>query len=262
MSFQAQAGVGLGVPGVDDLFGAWQAPARVASFAVGDAGAPPQPAWQPRLPASAAEANAALTAQEQVLQRAVENLSKAQERLETLAATVQAQPPGQSAVAFAVPGGPESDLLAAINNLQGAGQGQTAVAFSLFGGDEPDGQKDALGQWQDLLQRVRDIVSNYALINTAPGGALVSRTAVDWSGDFHTTWEDGITDEWMRVHQKNVRVALASRRALVRLVVVVGTGAAGLVARLSVPGAQLLLLPYVWKFVRDVLKEIKEVNKG
>ena len=62
----------------------------------------------------------------------------------------------------------------------------------------------------------------------------------------------------MALHHKAVQLALGSRIALVRLLIVVSTGAAKLALRLTVPGAQLLVLPAAWRFVRDVLKELQE----
>jgi hypothetical protein len=61
----------------------------------------------------------------------------------------------------------------------------------------------------------------------------------------------------MVLHHEAVQLALGSRLALVRLLIVVGTGAATLALRLTVPGAQLLVLPAVWKFVRDVMQELR-----
>ena len=62
----------------------------------------------------------------------------------------------------------------------------------------------------------------------------------------------------MQLHLQAVHLALGSRIALLRLLIVVGTGAAKLALRLVVPGAQLLVLPAVWKFVRDVLRELRQ----
>jgi hypothetical protein len=48
--------------------------------------------------------------------------------------------------------------------------------------------------------------------------------------------------------------------ALIRMVTIVATGAAGLALTLSIPGGQLMALPAVWKFVRDVLKEMSNIK--
>jgi hypothetical protein len=89
-------------------------------------------------------------------------------------------------------------------------------------------------------------------------GALVGRTTVGWTGDFDTGWMEGATAPAMALHREAVQLALDSRIALVRLLIVVGAGAAKLGLRLTVPGAQLLVLPAAWTFVRDVLKELRE----
>jgi hypothetical protein len=66
----------------------------------------------------------------------------------------------------------------------------------------------------------------------------------------------------MQLHHRAVHLALASRVALMRMVTVVGTGAAGLALRLTVPGAQLLVLPAAWRFVQDVLREWRNYQQS
>jgi hypothetical protein len=46
--------------------------------------------------------------------------------------------------------------------------------------------------------------------------------------------------------------------ALIRLVSVIATGAAGLAIKAAIPGGQVLLLPAAWRFVRDVLKQLRQ----
>jgi hypothetical protein len=61
----------------------------------------------------------------------------------------------------------------------------------------------------------------------------------------------------MALHHQSVHLALGSRLALIRLLTIVGAGATKLALRLTIPGAQLLVLPAAWKFVRDVLEELR-----
>jgi hypothetical protein len=62
----------------------------------------------------------------------------------------------------------------------------------------------------------------------------------------------------MRTHRQSVHLALGARIALIRIVSVVATGAAGLAVKAAIPGGQVLLLPAIWKFVRDVLAELRQ----
>jgi hypothetical protein len=107
------------------------------------------------------------------------------------------------------------------------------------------------------VEQMRRMVSHYAWIETEMGGALIGHTAVRWTGDFDTVWEADVTPDSMELHHQSVQLALGSRLALIRLLTIVGTGATKLVLRLTVPGAQLLMLPAAWKFVRDVLEELR-----
>ena len=102
------------------------------------------------------------------------------------------------------------------------------------------------------------MVSHYARVETALAGASIGRTTVDWTGDFVTTWEPVASGAAMRTHLQSVNLALGSRIALLRIVSVVATGAVGLAVKAAIPGGQVLLLPAVWRFVRDVLKELRQ----
>jgi hypothetical protein len=100
------------------------------------------------------------------------------------------------------------------------------------------------------------MVSHYARVETEIAGARAGHTAIGWTGDFQTIWAPGVTPPSMQLHHQSVHLALASRIALLRMVAIVATGAAGLALRLSIPGGQLLALPAACKFVRDVVTEL------
>jgi hypothetical protein len=113
-------------------------------------------------------------------------------------------------------------------------------------------------QWQAFVEQVRQVVAHYARIETALAGSDVGLTSVRWTGDFATTWAPDITADTMKAHLMSVRLTLESRIALMRVVSIVATGAAGLAVKAAIPGGQLLLLPAIWKFVRDVLAELRQ----
>jgi hypothetical protein len=57
-----------------------------------------------------------------------------------------------------------------------------------------------------------------------------------------------------------VQLALARRALLIRMVGVIGTGAAKIILRLATPGTQLLVLPAIWQFIRDVMAEYRRAQ--
>jgi len=57
-----------------------------------------------------------------------------------------------------------------------------------------------------------------------------------------------------------VQLALTRRALLIRMVGVIVTGAAKIALRLAVPGAQLLVLPAIWQFIRDVMAEYRRAR--
>jgi hypothetical protein len=59
-----------------------------------------------------------------------------------------------------------------------------------------------------------------------------------------------------------VRLALARRALLLKLLTIVSTGATRIALRLATPGAQLLVIPAVWQFVKDVIEQVQVINAG
>lgn len=225
--------------GFDDLLGAWEAPSSSGvSFEAG-AGRSEPSIWRMQLPAAPDAAQVMLEEKRVALRRSEADLAEAQRRLDRF----------DRGVSFAAPAGPEAELREWLNAIE------SPVSFGPLESRRKEAEKrETHRQWQGFLGRVREILSHYALVETEIGGMLVGRTAVGWSGDFDTRWETNATLQSMELHRQSVHLALESRIALVRLLSVIGAGAAKLALRLTVPGAQLLVLPAAWKFVRDVLK--------
>jgi hypothetical protein len=235
---------GVTLPAADDLFGVWRIPDET-SLAF-DTSAPGDPIWRVSLPASIDEARSILHDQWQAIQLNELALTQAGQRLARL---------GQSrdSVSFSALTGPEAELFVALNRLE-------SVSFGL-GGEEAAGQLEASSQWRKFLDQVRNVIAHYAQVETIVGGSFIGRTSVGWTGDFNTRWSPAATSANLNLHHQSVHLALASRLALVRMIGVVGTGAINITIKLATPGAQLLALPAIWKFVRDVLKERKSVNQ-
>ena len=238
---------GLTLPEGNDLFGVWQISSPAAPGVSFDVSAPaPEPTWRIALPASPQEAQSILSEQAHAIQRGEQALEQAQARL----AQVSQRGAG---VSFAAPtAGPEAELIARLGALE------SPVSFGLFGGE--DKEQQIRDQWKSFLAQTSNMVSHYARVETDIAGALVGHTAVGWTGDFNTIWKPDITAQSMRLHRQSVHLALASRIALLRMVVVVGTGAANLAVKLSIPGAQLLVLPAAWRFVQDVSREFRNLK--
>jgi len=230
---------GVTLPEGDDLFGVWDVPtAADMSFA---AGVPAEPVWRAQLPSSPADARSILEAQSYALKRSQSDLETAQRRMEQLG----------RGVSFDAVSDPEAELWAAVNALE------SPVSFGLWGRKKQETHRG----WNAFLEQVHQMVAHCVRAETEVGGILVGHTAVGWTGDFDTLWSPAVTTESMQLHHRTVHLALASRLALLRLLTVVGTGAAGLALKLTVPGAQLLVLPAVWKFVREVLKELRRFRE-
>jgi hypothetical protein len=235
---------GVTLPGEEDPLGIWSVSAeRAVSFSAGTS-VPAEPAWRIELPDSAEDIEAILADKGRALELTEENLAQVNRELARLNPMVPSFAPSEEFSAQ------KNDLLAAVDEIR------EPVSFGLL----PEKVKDqeSCRQWIDLVEQVRQMVTHYARIETAIAGSNVGFTTVSWGGDFATTWESDVRPEDMGVHVRSVHLALASRIALLRLVSVIATGAAGLAAKAAIPGGQVLLLPAAWRFVRDVLKELRQ----
>ena len=238
---------GVTLPGVEDLFGIWTVPTPAeVSFDMQTAEVPDEPAWRVQLPAALPDAQAILDAQNQTLRQSESDLFSAERRL----AQLSLYGAEEAGVAFAALPAPEAELLATLSDIE------SPISFESPGSEERARQETS-SQWRVFVGQVRRMVSHYARVETEMGGTLIGHTTVGWTGDFDTTWRADVASDSMGLHHQSVQLALGSRLALIRLLTIVGTGATKLALRLTVPGAQLLVLPAAWKFVRDVLEELR-----
>ncbi len=241
---------GVTLPEGGDPLGLWDvAAAEAVSF--GDtSGAPQEPTWRIQLPESPAEAQRILRGKTRALELAQPDLAQAQRELERV-------DPATSVPSFSISDelfAPKSALRASVNQFR-------AAEVVSFGGLRLPAQiedRDVYQQWVAFVERVRQMIAHYARVETVLGEQDVGLTTVGWTGNFATAWPRDVTAGGMRTHAQSVHLAMGSRLALIRVVSVVATGAAGLAVKASVPGGQLLLLPAVWKFVRDVLAELRK----
>lgn len=235
---------GLDLPGLEQLLGVRLEPPPAASFAVGEG---TEITWT-FAAATPTEAPELLARQERALAQSSAALEEAERSLRQLAQQRRAQ-------SYAPPRSPaEGELLAEIRALE-----TSAAAFAIRQEEEPE--KRALRQqWQHLVTQLRRLVSAYAQIETNLAGEIVARTRVGWNGDLATLWQAAASPEMGETHRRAVQLALASRQSWLRLGGVIIGGAAGLALKATTPGGQLLLLPAVWKFVREIVQAWRQIE--
>ncbi len=222
----------------DALLGTWNDAATAKSL---DAGA----TWRIDLPADSADARRALHDQREALAQDHAVIAEAVARLRAFIDDYRPD----AGVAKAIEPLPEAALRA---QLAHAGA-QSKDLFESLGGFRDE--------FNQFVQRVREFVSDFASIETTQAGAAIARTKVSWTGDVQTLWQESITREQGDLHRQNVHVALARRGLLMRMMVVVSAGAAKIVLRLSTPGMQLLALPAIFQFIKDVMQEVRQFQK-
>jgi len=262
---------GFAVSEEPDPFGVWEAPAlRVAS--PGDDGL----TWRVELP-DAESALDAVQARVDVLQRGVDDLAQAEAELNAMlagvapAADAERGLTGAISYAFSVPAAedfhPQKETLRKM--LAGLAATETspltgAVTFSAVKtfADEKErrGFQEAYQRWLAFVAQVQQMTAHSARVETVIANAPVGLTCVGWAGDFETFWVPGMPALSRETHRETVNLALASRIALLRVVSVITTGAAGLILKAVAlpPGGQVLLIPAARRFILDVMAVLRE----
>jgi hypothetical protein len=236
------AAIGVHLPEDQDPLGIWSlVPSGVQAFAAAPS---VDPLW--RVDVSVADSEAA-----SLLQSKLEFVEEWRSKLRTIEAQISELTVAAGyEVAVAAPGAAAA-LLSEVQSLRGY-----ALAYEL----DPDAMAP-LGpiyeECERLLEEFRGLLKHWGRIETRVSGRSVGLTAVDWTGDFQTSWLEGIGQSDMALHLDAVKLAIASRLSLVQLVIVVATGALELALKASVPGGQVLLLPAVYRYVKDVLAELE-----
>lgn len=264
---------GLTLPEDEDPLGIWalQRPGSgFTSFALDGEGEPGDGDeglhWHVELPVSFKAARPQLRRRMAEVQRRMLYLEKVEQHLQDL------EPDGNTgATAFSLPGGaqtlsgtasPEDELLAVVGALStspGALEPGAATSFALGEGATPL-QRRLFVEAQAIFDQFKTLVANFASVETEVDGAGVAVTTVDWTGDFQTAWEMGAKSAEMALHRDAVRLAVASRLAWIKVMGVVVAGALGLALKASVPGGQFLLVPGVYKYVREMLKQWRQLQ--
>jgi hypothetical protein len=242
---------GVQFPLGDDPLGLWVVPQESVSYGL-EAHAPripTQPTWRNQLPAEPAEAQTLLDSQIRATGRAQRDLARASRELDRL-------DPRDVSPSFS----PSDELLAhkeALLATVNAFHAPEEVVYGLAGLPETIRDQELYHQWHAFLDQIRQVLAHYARVETALAGADVGWTTVSWTGNFDTAWQPNVTAYAMQTHLRSVHLALNSRLALLRLASVVISGAVGLAIKTTGSGG-VLLLPAVWKFMRDVLEEFRQ----
>ena len=255
---------GFSFPGGEaDPFGLWEVtPASDSvSFSAGGAAQPQEPLY--RVAFASPEAGLrALQFRERELDGQQAALARLEQRLSQIAqsgegvsfSTGTAAAPGEVGPEFV---SPELELDAAIQRMT---EPASYGLLDRWKKKEQEDDLEAAGQWRGFLDQVRDKVMNYARVQTEIANHPIGWTAVDWTGDFRTVWTPTVTVAEMALHFRNITGTLQHRLGTLRFVGVVGAGAANIAVKLAVPGGQLLALPAVWKYVKDVLAEWRKLQ--
>jgi len=255
------------------VFDLWQLPPEGSreSVAFGPPGAPAQegaaPTWRMDLPT---DPEAAL----KQLSRAEAQVEAADRALETIPAQLDelvrraGGRPGGSVVFGPAPaaGAPEQPLSPSEREVLGwiAAADPRQMDFGARAGRTND-LKEASGEIRQAVDRLLQLLLHLAWVETQVQGQLVARTVVDWSGDLGTAWQLATTEELFDLHRRALRLALAARLTMLRTLIVVTQGAVKLSALIATPGGALLALPVAWKYVNQVLSELKnyaEISQG
>lgn len=126
--------------------------------------------------------------------------------------------------------------------------------------DEPGRLEQTLEHTlEQTLVRVADLARGRARIETHASGALVAHSIMTLSGDTELWTVPRLSLADARLHARSVAVAVRTRHAWARILTLVIAGC-GRILTLGLPAAGVSALPLVWRFVRDLLREVRGLN--
>lgn len=236
-----------------DPLGLWHSAAPAGTAFSQVVAGPAEPLWTIRLEAEPEMATRALAEQQAILQQRCADLEAARRALTQVGSPLSFAGGAEVAPPLV---GPTRDLEATLTRIR------QPVAFGGVGEPAPPAEREAASEWSAFVEEARRILAHYAHIQTEWNGTPIGLTTVNWTGDFRTTWTEPTGAAAQHLHLQAVETALASRAAWLQLIATVAGGAVGLAVKASVPGGQLLLLPAVWRFVRDVLAAWAAIPRG
>jgi hypothetical protein len=238
-----------------NLFGAYSARQSSAdalvSFDLGSASGPDVAVFVSDLPVDPQQANFEIEIAEAGLEANLASLEEAQARLDQL---ILSQTGGISFNAPSYPyGSPESQLLVLLRAWEPGGGWDSA---SFEAGEVKSSQwEEAAAEFREFIQKLDQMVGHFAWVETQVGGKLVVRSSVSWTGNLETAWNISPTPELSSLHQRTLKLALASRTGMLRTFGIVSAGAVKLTALAASPAGAIFALPAAWNFIRQVQHE-------
>jgi len=237
-------------PGAQAPPGPWAArPAPAASFSAGAGPEAGAPVWSARLSGDIAAARGELAAADAALDQQERALEAAIARMERSARGGASFAAGQPA--------PERELQLVLEELR---RPPGAASFSV--GTEAGRLEEAQAQFRAFAAQVGETLRNYAIVETRVETALVGRTSVGWTGSMRSLVVAGISAEQRELHRRTLGLALRSRAALLRTFGTVTRGAAIVATAISSPAGPVLALPAAWRFVNQLLEDIRAGQSG
>ena len=121
--------------------------------------------------------------------------------------------------------------------------------------------EQAKAQFNALLEQVNREVLHFAWVETATSDKTLARTTIDWSGDAVTVWDAAISEAQIELHRRTLRFATHSRALKMQMVMTIAGGAGKLSALMATPGGAVLALPVVYKYVRQIMDQVKQYQE-
>ena len=212
--------------------------------------------WRMDFPGSLASAEQRLQLSEQQLLVSEKALENIQVRAEALASQIINEDPGDLSFQFIETSSPEGELCNLLNLISPSAGG---INFDTLGRSASNWQ-DANKQLESSLSRLNQVFTQYAVVETSFHGCLIGSTMVSWSGKYVTSWQASSQPTSILLHQRSLRVAMASRRLFMNMFSVSAMSAARISVLLAIPGGALFTLPAIWKFVTRILGEIEKYH--
>lgn len=148
----------------------------------------------------------------------------------------------------------EAELFDLLNELSPSDVG---LSFGFPGKSKLDLQK-AAQEFENFLDRVKKMLTHFALVETSVQGKVIGRTLVSWSGKTESSWQSTSSTQQFYLHERSLQAALASRYLVINMVVISAQSAARLSALLAIPGGAVLALPAVWRYITRILNQLEK----
>jgi len=229
-----------------DLMGVWESDEQVGPVSFDISGSQPvnMQIWRANLPPDVNQAHSYLKAGIKQVELSRQILESVPSRLDQLREELG------SGTSFGISDRfqPEAELVEFLANSEARAIG---VSFSIA--DQFDFK---VGEtFTGLLHRLRNSFNKYAWVETRLGERLIARTAVDWSGDFHTAWTGDLDQAEAGLHSRTLRLALKTRDVLARMILIIARATVKISLLLSSPITAPLALPAAYKYVHAIMAD-------